>query len=124
MRLRLILATVWFAIAATALAQEKTLTAAEAKQHVGATATVCGKVMSARYASSSRGQPTFLNLDKAYPKQEFTVLIWGSEREKFGKPEVSYRDKNICVTGQIRKYQAGTEIIATDPKQIRIESTK
>ena len=83
MRLRLALVTAGCLVALGALAQEKTLTAAEAKQHIGTTATVCGKVMSPRYASSSRGQPTFLNFDRAYPDQEFTVLIWGSEREKF-----------------------------------------
>ena len=48
-----------------ALAQKK-LTAAEAKDHVGETATICGNVVSSRYADSTKGQPTFLNLDKPY----------------------------------------------------------
>ena len=39
-----------------ALAQKK-LTAAEAKDHVGETATVCGNVVSTRYAASTKGQP-------------------------------------------------------------------
>jgi len=47
------------------LAQQK-LTAAEAKDHVGETATICGNVVSSRYADSTKGQPTFLNLDKPY----------------------------------------------------------
>ena len=42
--------------------------------------TVCGIVASAHYAASSKGQPTFVNLDKPYPNQIFTVLIWGSDR--------------------------------------------
>jgi hypothetical protein len=46
------------------LCQSKKLTTAEAKDHVGEQATVCGKVASARYAATSRGKPTFLNLDK------------------------------------------------------------
>ena len=27
-----------------------------------------------------QGQPTFLNLDDPYPKEVFTISIWGSER--------------------------------------------
>jgi hypothetical protein len=53
------------------------LTAAEAKDHIGKKLIVCGTVVSARHATRSRGQPTFLNLDKPYPNQIFTVVIWG-----------------------------------------------
>jgi hypothetical protein len=69
-----------------ALAQKK-LSAAEAKDHVGETATVCGNVVNTRYAASTKGQPTFLNLDKAYPNHVFTAAIWGNSRSKFGTPE-------------------------------------
>jgi len=33
--------------------------------------TVCGEVASTHYAVRSRGNPTFINLDKAYPNQIF-----------------------------------------------------
>jgi hypothetical protein len=56
------------------LAQQK-LSATETKDHIGETATVCGSVVSTRYAASTKGQPTFLNLDKPYPNPVFTVLI-------------------------------------------------
>lgn len=39
---------------------QTSLTPAEAKAHVGEVATVCGKVVSARFAESSTRQPTFL----------------------------------------------------------------
>ncbi len=96
------------------------LTAAEARNHVGENATVCGVVASTHYAATTRGRPTFLNIDKPYPNQIFTVLIWGSDRPKFGAPEQKYRDKNICVTGKITSYRDVPEIIAYDPEQIRI----
>jgi hypothetical protein len=115
----------WCAALAGALAEDKILRAAEAKQHVGSTGTVCGSVMSTRYLNSSRGQPTFVDIDKASPKQEFSVMIAGSDRSKFGgSPEVTYRDKVICVTGQIRSYQDGAQIVATDPKQIEIQGER
>lgn len=117
-----ILGLLCLAGAGSALAQAQTLTASEAKAHIGSTATVCGKVVSPRYASSTRGQPTFLNFDKPYPDQTFTVVIWGSDRAKFGTPEVTYRDKTICVTGKIQEYRGGAEIIATDPAQIAVKA--
>ena len=100
---------------------QKKLTASEAKEHFGENATVCGEVVSTRYAESSKGQPTFLNLHKPYPNQIFTVVIWGSNRSKFKTPEEDYKGKKICVTGKITAYDGLPEIIADDPKQIHIE---
>jgi hypothetical protein len=100
--------------------QVKRLTAAEAKDHIGEQATVCGKVASTRYAGTSRGKPTFLNLDKPYPSQVFTVLIWGENREKFGAPEEMYRDKQICVTGKITEYRKEPEIVVSEPQNIEV----
>lgn len=101
-------------------AQNTKLTAAEAKDHVGERATVCGKVASTRFAERSRGQPTFLNLDEPYPNQIFTIVIWGSDRPKFGEPEAKYRDKDVCVTGKITSYRGVPEIAANDPSQIEV----
>src|SRR5258708_30244898 len=99
----------------------KQLTAGEAKDHIGERATVCGKVASTRYAATTRGRPTFLNLDKAYPNQVFTVLIWGESREKFGTPEVTYRDKHICATGKITEYRTAPEIVVTESRDIEVQ---
>jgi len=81
------------------------ITAAEAKNHIGKNATVCGRVASTNYAVRSKGQPTFINLDEPYPKQIFTAVIWGSDRSKFGQPETELKDKRICVTGLIEQYR-------------------
>lgn len=89
-----------------------------AQNHVGEKATVCGEVVSTHYASSSNGEPTFLNLDEAYPNQVFTVVIWGDDREKFDEPEVKYRGKNICVIGKIKSYRGIAQIILYSKSQI------
>ena len=86
-------------------------------------ATMCGVVESGRYSTSGR-QPTLLNLDKAYPNQPFTVLIWGANREKFGKPEEAYKGKRICATGTIERYQNATEMILEDPHQLTVQDAK
>ena len=110
------------ALAATlSVRAEKTLTATEAKGHIGEQATVCGKVVSTRYAEDSRGSPTFLNFDQPYPNQIFTLLIWGSDRSKFGDPETSYRGKRICVTGKISDYKGVPEIVANGPSQVKTQ---
>jgi hypothetical protein len=79
---------------------------------------VCGSFVSARYVASTKGQPTFLNLDKPYPNQVFTVLIWGENRSKFGTSESEYKGKRICVTGKITEYRGVPEVVADDPGQI------
>src|SRR5262249_8672859 len=90
---------------ATPAGAKNTLTPDQAPNHIGETATVCGVVVSTRYATGTKGQPTFLNLDRAYPHQVFTVVIWGSDRPKFGTPEITLMGKNVCATGTIQSYR-------------------
>ena len=104
---------------ALGVAHAVTLTAAQAEDHIGENATVCGIVASATFAARTKGQPTFLNLDQPYPTHIFTVLIWGSDRPKFGQPEVVYKGKRLCVTGTIKAFRGMPEIVATDQGQIR-----
>ena len=114
---RLVLALVisgLFFTFSTAGQGNKKLSASEAAQHVGESATVCGIVASEHFAANSKGQPTFINLDKPYPRQIFTILIWGSDRSAFGQiPE------KLCVTGEISLYRGVPEIIARTPGQIK-----
>jgi len=64
----------------------------DAINHIGQQATVCGNVSSTNFSPKAKGQPTFLNLNRSYPNQIFTVLIWGSDRSKFfNVPEIIAR---------------------------------
>lgn len=92
--------------------------AQEAGKHIGEEATVCGIVASSHYAKSSKGEPTFLNLDVAYPEHIFTVLIWGEDREQFKKPEVRYRNQKLCVHGEISSYKGIPQIILYSKTQL------
>ncbi|MEJ2008555.1 MAG: DNA-binding protein [Acidobacteriota bacterium] len=102
-------------------AKTQTITAEQARNHVGETATVCGRVASTHYAPRSRGRATFLNLDHPYPHQVFTVVIWGTKRARFGRPEEQYRNKNICVTGFISVYHGQPDMTLRSPKQIKVK---
>jgi hypothetical protein len=113
----LVVVVLWSAIG---LAQAS-ISAAEAKDHVGEKATICGEVISTHYAARSRGNPTFLNIDKAYPNQIFTVVVWGRDLPKFGDPEGTYRGKQVCVTGKISIYRRVPEVVANEPSQIKVQ---
>src|SRR5262249_16348468 len=110
-----------FAAFSVLSAQVGHLTSAQAKNHIGERATVCGNVVSAHYAARTKGNPTFLNLDELYPKQIFTILIWGSDRPKFGDPKNKYANKKVCVTGTIKDYRGVPEVVAEQPSQIEIQ---
>jgi hypothetical protein len=118
-RARLKLMLLAIVLVAPALAQsDKKIPASQAAQHVGERATVCGYVASSRYLSSSRSKPTFLNFDKPYPDQDFTVVIWSEDRPKFEEPENKYLHKSICATGEITLYRGSPQIIAKNQAQI------
>jgi hypothetical protein len=112
----IVLALFW----ATSACAQSSIPASEAKNHADQIATVCGQVASVRYAVKSSGSPTFINLDRAYPKQIFTIVIWGGDRSKFGDPEVTLTRKRICVTGKITVYRGKAETTVHEPAQIKL----
>jgi hypothetical protein len=120
-KLLLIVALLVGFVSIVACSQE-TISTEDAAKFIGQQKTVCGTVASAHFAAKTKGQPTFINLDKPYPNQVFTVLIWGSDRGKFEKqPETLYSEKEICVTGMIQSYQGRPEIVVKDPGQIQVK---
>src|SRR5680860_278891 len=71
----------------TTTAKPAALPWSEAMNHVGEHMTVEGPVMGTHYASSSNGQPTFLNIGRDYPDPDrFAVVIWGQDRGNFSTP--------------------------------------
>jgi hypothetical protein len=115
-----LLLIVSFALPCITQAQTAHLTAEDAKNHVGENATVCGRVVRIYFAHNAKGLPTLMNLDMPYPHQIFTIVIWGTDRTKFGNPERTYRDKNVCVSGKITSHHELPEITINTPAQIKI----
>ena len=109
----------WATAGVPATAAPSPLTAPEAQRHVGEHATVCGIVASTRYSPKTKGQPTFLNFDSPYPRQIFTVVIWGGDRPKFGTPETTLKGRRVCATGTIQLYRGTPEIVVSDPGQLK-----
>ncbi|MGP8155208.1 MAG: DNA-binding protein [Smithella sp.] len=94
----------------------------DAINHIGQQAIVCGTVSSTHFSSRTKGQPTFIHLNRLHPNQIFTILIWGSDRSKFsGAPETYYNNKRICVSGKIQQFKGTPEIIVRNANQISEE---
>lgn len=101
------------AAASALFVQGPTISASEASRHVGEHETVCGEIAGEHIASNSRGTPTFINLDKPYPNQVFTILIWGDNRADAGHLPDSGK---LCVTGTIAQYRGTPEIVLRDSR--------
>lgn len=110
-RLAAVVLLIW-----SSIGQAQTLTTTQAKAHKGENGTVCGKVASEKTAASSRGEPTFINLDSAYPNQVFTILVWGNDRKNVGElPRVG---SHVCASGVIQDYRGVPEIVVRSNGQL------
>jgi endonuclease G len=92
----------------------------QAKQHVNSNKkiTVCGTVVSTH---KSRNNHVFINIDKAFPNQIFSITIWASDIVNFSyKPEQELTGKKICVTGKIVEYDGTPSIYVDNEKHIEI----
>jgi hypothetical protein len=92
-------------------AASQTIPSTDAKNHIGEKATVCGLVVSNSTAAQSQGTPTFIDLDKPYPDESFTVVIWQRDKAAVGTLPSSGQ---LCVTGTITDYRGRAEIVLRD----------
>jgi hypothetical protein len=65
----------------TAIGQAQTLTTAHARAHDDETATVCGVIASEHVAASSRGKPTFIDLDSEIRRYDFEQFARSGSQE-------------------------------------------
>lgn len=100
---------------------QSNISSKNASAYINEILTVCGPVVDSRYASASKGQPTFLNFDYPYPNHTFTIVIWGQNRINFSSPpEKMYMSKNVCIDGYIDSYKGKPQIEATSEIMISV----
>jgi endonuclease G len=88
---------------------------------IGKDACVCGKVVSTKFSENGKTNPTYINLDKKFPDQVFTVMVFGQDRVNFSyKPEDFLQGKTICVKGKVGEFKGIPQIIVNKEKQIEI----
>jgi hypothetical protein len=97
----------------------------DAKNHIGETASVCGKVVDnkvAKYGIAGHGKPVTFDLDQPEPNAQFYFVAFGAEPG--GPQEVvsAYQGKRVCVTGKINEAPGGGPfIMAADRAQIQVQ---
>ena len=97
---------------------------ADAKNHIGDTATVCGKVVDTKvpkYGIAGHGKPVSFYIDQAEPNPIFTFVAFGTPPAGPEEVIAAYKDKRVCVTGKITHLPAGGApfIMASDRAQIK-----
>ena len=91
------------------------IAAAQAKDHVGDTAVVTGKVAEVNIAA----RLIRVNLDKAYPAQTFTAVIFSEKTNLF--PEIAkIKGKSVEVSGKIAAYRDRPQIVLTSTNQLKV----
>ena len=100
------------------IGQGQTITAAQAREHDGETATVCGVAQNEHTASTTRGKPTFIDLDSSFPYQIFSILVWDEDRPNVG--ELPHTGSKVCVTGLITYYHGVPRITVKNSAQFGI----
>ena len=93
----------------------------QAKYHVksGRDVNVCGTVVSA--SKSAKGN-IFLNLDKKFPNQIFSITIWKKNLVNFSfDPQNELNHKVICVKGQVRSFEGVPSLSLENEKRLEIK---
>lgn len=97
----------------------------DAKNHVGETAVVCGKVVDAKiskYGIGGRGKPVTFDIDQPEPNQVFYFVTFGSPGDNPEEAVSAYQGKHVCVTGKISTAASGPYILAADRSQIKTDA--
>lgn len=95
---------------------------AEAKNHIGESATICGKVVDtkiSKYGIAGRGKPVTFDLDQPEPNPVFYFVTFGAQPGGPDEAINAYKDKSLCVTGKISVTAGTPYIMAADRTQIK-----
>lgn len=96
-------------LAASSVLAQKTLTATEAKGHIGGAGNGVRQGGKHTLGRKQSRQPDLSEFRPTYPDQVFYAGHLGDDRSKFDNPEMTYRGKRVCVTGKISAFKAVPE---------------
>lgn len=108
--------------AAAPAASPARVSPADAKNHIGETVTVCGKVVESRiskYGIAGHGKPVIFYLDQPEASAVFYFATFGS---KDGGPDealAAYNGKSVCVSGKVSTASEIPYIMAADRSTIK-----
>jgi exonuclease VII large subunit len=100
------------------------ISASEAPNYIDKEVKVKAKVISTFFSEKSKGKPTYLNLDKKFPDNPMTVVIFESKLKELKINPKNYEGKTIIVKGKIKLWASASgkkySIIINNQKQIEI----
>jgi hypothetical protein len=101
------------AFAGAAKAQHS-FNAADFKNNLGKTGTLCDTVYSLKIVSDTL---TLLNMGAAYPRQKYTIAVKGNKT----KLDLAHiKGKQVCVTGAFELFKEQPEVVASQPEQFEV----
>ena len=79
---------------------------------------VCGNVVSTK--KHKKGH-VFINLDKKFPNQVFSISIFESNIKNFDyEPEIYLINKQVCFKGEIGEYNKTPNMVLEHSKQVKL----
>jgi hypothetical protein len=94
------------------------IAAKDAAKHMGKTVNITENVYDGKIMESGI---IILSIGGYEPKQELTVMIPASGRNKFkGRPWEDYKGKDVTVSGKLVSYNGKPAIIVSDPQQLKV----
>lgn len=100
-------------------AKEPKIEAFRAAFHVEQSVMACGQLVEVKHLSNRH----YLNLDKPYPNQTLTLLVWDNDyrwfEERFGKID-SMIDQRFCARGKIEEYKNNMQMQIKNPQFLRL----
>ena len=91
------------------------IAAALAKEHIGAEKIVTGKIVEGNKAEKL----VRLNLDKPFPHQSFTAVIFATKTNLFEDLD-KLKGKQVEITGKISDYNGRPQIVLNSTNQLKI----
>ena len=92
------------------------ITSPEAASYVNKTAVVTGFIADVVI----REKVSYLNFDKRYPKNTFTVVIFSDKYKEFGDL-TRFKNKTVEIKGKINTYNGKPQIIMNSISQIKVK---
>lgn len=87
----------------------------------GKTITVCSKVIGTHVTNGEK-KTTYLNFGKPYPNNTLTVVIFEKDLPNFKyTPAEFLKEKEVCITGEVKMYKGKPEILVSKEKQIEVK---
>lgn len=87
--------------------------------HVGETVMACGTLAEIKHLSNRH----YLKLDKKYPNQTLTLLVWDNDyrwfEQRFGNID-KLVGRRFCARGKIEEYKNNMQIKVTNPQFLRL----